>query len=611
VRPSRQIFLAIATIFIAVALVPALVPVLVPALFPAVSGPPPAPPPDDTQELIVMVRPGPVVYYPAPDGSIIGFDVELLRRFAAQRGTPLRFVPVDSGARMQSAVARGEAHIGVGGLLRPPAPPKPRVETPLPAVPDPVIDPAASVLWTSGFYTVEPVLIYNSDSYKPANWRDLKGETVAYIEGTGLDPDIAKIATEHPGIHFRALDLPSPAGLFAQVSEGSASYALVGSLQAAVARNVYLDYDVAFTAGAKRELAWIVSPRFRSLVDELDLFLQQAKRDGTVRRLAERYVPEQTSVARIDASALAESIRGVLPRWRAMFHDAQERTEVEWRLLAAIAYQESKWDPYAESETGVRGFMQITEDTAKHLGITNLLDPAQNVLGAARYLRDLKAKLPPRIAEPDRTWLALAAFNIGIAHVEDARVLAQKQKLNPDSWSDVRKALPLLALSEYHADAKYGYARGGMPVAFVDRVRAYYDVLLAREAALAPRLRMAGEPETPSVELASGFSIRVLSSGPPVQPGRAVSAMPRPEPMPSLATIPLVEPSPALATPWAEAMPALGSQPSFEAMPTLATTPPPEPMPALATAPFPPPMPAVDATPGTQPAAPIDSESAR
>ena len=140
--------------------------------------------------------------------------------------------------------------------------------------------------------------------------------------------------------------------------------------------------------------------------------------------------------------------------------------------------------------------MQITEDTARHLGIKDLLDPRQNVLGAARYLRDLKSKLPARIAEPDRTWLALAAFNIGLGHLEDARVLAQKQKLNPDLWSDVKKVLPLLALPEYHADARNGYARGGMPVAFVDRVRSYYDILLAHQPALQPRLRMLSDVET-------------------------------------------------------------------------------------------------------------------
>ena len=134
--------------------------------------------------------------------------------------------------------------------------------------------------------------------------------------------------------------------------------------------------------------------------------------------------------------------------------------------------------------------MQLTEDTARQLGVSDRMDPRASILAAARYLRDLKARLPGRIAEPDRTWLALAAFNIGLGHLEDARVLAQRQKLDPDAWQDVMQALPLLALPEHYEKARLGYARGGMPVAFVDRVRGYYDILLRHEAAHVPRLRM-------------------------------------------------------------------------------------------------------------------------
>jgi membrane-bound lytic murein transglycosylase F len=207
-------------------------------------------------------------------------------------------------------------------------------------------------------------------------------------------------------------------------------------------------------------------------------------------------VPDLKQFQRLDASGLHERVRSVLPQYRQLFRDAQEKTGIDWRLLAALAYQESKWDPGATSETGVRGFMQITEDTARRLGVTNLLDPGQNVLAGARYLRDLKDKMPARIQEPDRTWLALAAYNIGLGHLEDARVLAQRGGFDPDHWTNVKRALPLLALPEHYEKAKLGYARGGMPVAFVDRVRGYYDVLLAQQDALQPRLRLfADAPE--------------------------------------------------------------------------------------------------------------------
>jgi membrane-bound lytic murein transglycosylase F len=291
-------------------------------------------------------------------------------------------------------------------------------------------------------------------------------------------------------VKWEPISFPSPAGLISQVSDGTLDYAIVGSLAAAIARNIYLDFDVAFQVGGKREIAWAVPARFAALREDLDRFLARARLDGTLARVTDRYLPETSQFQRIDASGLKERMHTLLPQLRSLFHEAHEKTGIEWRLLAALAYQESKWDSAATSETGVRGMMQITEDTARRLGISDLTDPRQNIVGAARYLRDLKAKLPARIAEPDRTWFALAAYNIGLGHLEDARVLAQKQKLNPNLWSDVKKVLPLLALPEFYEQAKLGYARGGMPVAFVDRVRGYYDLLLAHETPHHPRLRM-------------------------------------------------------------------------------------------------------------------------
>ena len=481
VRPSRRPVLLLAGLALAAGV----------ALFPIARSPGPLPPPDAAQELIVLIRPGPAFYFPGPDGTLAGFDVDLARQFAAEKKLPLKFALADSAAQVIAAIAKGEAHIGAGGLYRPLASPNAGTTAAPAAAPAPgARQEAADLTWTTGFATAQPVLIYNRDGYRPANWRDLDGETVAFVADAGFESEIAAVRDAHPGIQWESLALPSVAGLISQVSDGTVSYAIVGSLAASLARNIYLDFDVAFPAGGKREIAWAVPPRFVDLQQELDRFLARLQRDGTLARLADRYMPDPGQIQRIDAGMLQERVHTVLPQYLPLFHDAQEKSGIEWRLLAAIAYQESQWDPAATSATGVRGIMQITEDTAKHLGISDLRDPAQNVAAAARYLRDIKAKLPERIHEPDRTWLALAAFNIGLGHLEDARILAQRQKLDPDLWSDVKKVLPLLAIPEYHQQAKLGYARGGMPVAFVDRVRGYYDVLLAQAPPHRPRLGM-------------------------------------------------------------------------------------------------------------------------
>lgn len=450
---------------------------------------PPATPALPSNELVVVVRPGSATYFNGPDGKPAGFDVDLLRLFGALRKTPVRFIPAANSGELAEAVAQGKAHLGAGGLYRPASAPAKAPKDSKPGM-------GASgerdrpVLWTSGYFSVAPVLIYNAEGFKPAGWRDLAGERVAYLTSTGLDADLAALRRTYPAVQWAPMDVPSGDALIAQVSDGRLDYAIVASNLAAVSRNVYLSFDVAFPIGGRRELGWVLPPDATGLRDEIDRFFLKIKRDGTLQRLVDRYFGHPQQVLRMDAGILQERIKSTLPQFRTAFERAQQMTGIEWRLLAAVAYQESQWDPLATSETGARGMMQLTEETARHLGILDRLDPKLSIAAAARYLRALKDKLPARIGEPDRTWLALAAFNIGLGHLEDARILAQKQRLNPDSWSDVKKTLPLLAEPEYYEQAKLGYARGGMPVAFVDRVRAYYDVLLAHQPGYQPRLQV-------------------------------------------------------------------------------------------------------------------------
>ncbi|TMH29101.1 MAG: membrane-bound lytic murein transglycosylase MltF [Betaproteobacteria bacterium] len=435
--------------------------------------PSPAPPSASSNELLVLLRPGPAAWFSGPHGQN-GFDYDLAHRFAKEQGFELK-VARASDPLAKLAEGGNNAVIGAGGVYRPTA-----AATPL-------MHP--HLLYSASYYAVEPVLIYNMDSNKPTTWADLAGDSVAVIADSSLAVALGAVRAEHPEIKWQPMALPSTEALISQVSDGTLDYAIVPSNEADALRNVYLNFERAFAVAAKQDLVWAFPPAQAALRDRVDAFFARLRRDGTLQRLTERYF-NYSQMPRLDAGVFQERVKALLPRYRTLFQRAQQTSGVEWRLLAAIAYQESQWDNQAVSETGARGLMQLTEETARQLGASDRLDSEASVLAAARYFRDLKDKLPSRIAEPDRTWLALAAYNVGIAHLEDARVLAQKQKLNPDSWMAVKQALPLLASPEYYEEAKYGYARGGMPVAFVDRVRAYYDVLLAQQAPLQPRLRM-------------------------------------------------------------------------------------------------------------------------
>ena len=173
-------------------------------------------------------------------------------------------------------------------------------------------------------------------------------------------------------------------------------------------------------------------------------------------------------------------------------------TGIDWRLLAAIGYQESQWDAFATSSTGVRGLMMLTGDTADRMGVTNRLDARQSILGGARYLVMMKETLPSRIPEPDRTWLALAAYNQGQGHMEDARRIAQARGGSPDDWADVKEALPYLSRGTYSKVMKYGYARGGEALHFAENIRNYYDILLRLEPEYNPLFNLGSSDEAPA-----------------------------------------------------------------------------------------------------------------
>jgi membrane-bound lytic murein transglycosylase F len=178
-----------------------------------------------------------------------------------------------------------------------------------------------------------------------------------------------------------------------------------------------------------------------------------------------------------EARRFQDDVARRLPELRALFAQAAGSQSLDWRLLAAVGYQESRWDDHAVSGDGAAGIMMLTASTARAMGVADRSNTAQNIAGGAAYLAQVLQMIPARIGEPDRTWLALAAYNVGFGHLEDARILAQTQGKNADSWADVSEVLPWLAQERWYNLARRGYARGWEPVRFVEQVRGYLAVL--------------------------------------------------------------------------------------------------------------------------------------
>ena len=122
--------------------------------------------------------------------------------------------------------------------------------------------------------------------------------------------------------------------------------------------------------------------------------------------------------------------------------------------------------------------MMLTRTTAEQMDVSDRNDPRQSILGGARYLRVVEKKIPKRIDPVNRLWLTLAGYNVGFGHLEDARILTERDGGNPDIWLEVKQRLPLLAQKKYYSTVRHGFARGNEPVNYVDNIRNFYELLV-------------------------------------------------------------------------------------------------------------------------------------
>lgn len=230
---------------------------------------------------------------------------------------------------------------------------------------------------------------------------------------------------------------------------------------------------------ADQPVRWMFSrAQDPSLKLAADRFLQSWQQSGKLDELLKRHLhnlPQRNFVTRRDFWLHLEER---LPRYLEMYRQAGVETGIDWRLLAAIGYQESHWDPLASSPTGVKGIMMLTRSAAKQQNISDRTDPGQSIAGGARHLLWMEKRIPKRIQGNDLLWFTLAAYNIGYGHLEDARVLTERQNGDPDHWDEVKERLPLLSEKKFYATVKHGRARGQEPVTYVENIRYYYRLLV-------------------------------------------------------------------------------------------------------------------------------------
>ncbi|MBS4099608.1 MAG: membrane-bound lytic murein transglycosylase MltF [Sulfuricella sp.] len=430
----------------------------------------PVPPFRESGELVVITRNSPTTYYEDAQGQMAGIENDLATLFAGELGLKVRFVVAPDFSQILPMLQRHQGHFAAAGLTVTPAREK-------------------IVRFGPAYQTVQQQLAYSTFSLRPAGIKNLVGKRIEVVAGSSYAERLRSLKEQFPQLRWEENSQHESEELLEHVADGLTDYVVADSHVISVVQNYRPNLDVAFSLGKPEKLAWAFPlAGGDELVEKAQAFFERITQDGTLRRLLDRYYGHLERLEGEDIDSFLDKMNSDLPEYRKLFQRAQELTDIDWRLLAALGYQESHWDPLATSPTGVRGLMMLTADTADQLGVSNRLDPRQNIPAGARYLQNLKDTLPGRIGEPDRTWIALAAYNTGQGHVEDARVLAQQMKLDPDSWTDLKKSLPLLTKPAYYKNVKHGYARGGEAVIFTESTRTYYDILVKFEKPYKPGL---------------------------------------------------------------------------------------------------------------------------
>ncbi len=326
------------------------------------------------------------------------------------------------------------------------------------------------------YQNVSQKLVFKQGSKWPRAIEDLSEELLV-IAGSSHVETLKELKQEYANLNWRETEEKDAEELLEMVLNEELAYTVSDSNILAVLRRRHPELSIGFTVKDEQGVAWALDKnQDDSLLAALIEYFGLIQSNGRLAALEDKYFGHVSLFNYVDTREFIKSARSILPDFRPLFEEYSQ--DVDWRLLAAMSYQESHWNPLATSPTGVRGMMMLTLATANDLGIESRLDPEQSIKGGSDYFINLLSRIPARIQEPDRIWFALASYNIGLGHLEDARVLTQRQGGNPDMWVDVKKRLPLLRQKKYYKTTKYGYARGNEAVTYVDNIRRYYDTLV-------------------------------------------------------------------------------------------------------------------------------------
>ncbi|HKK71989.1 MAG TPA: transporter substrate-binding domain-containing protein [Candidatus Krumholzibacteria bacterium] len=396
-------------------------------------------------------------------GQLMGFEYELAKKFAADQGLRLEVVVAPSHDDLLPMLRAGEGDFAAAFL------------TPTDERRD------AGVAFSRPYHWASEVLVGRRGEAAIDSIADLGGRTVTVRRSSAYWTHLEALR-DSTGIDFELraapADMETEAILHA-VGEGEIDLTVADSHLLELEMTIRDDIAGLLTLGEPQGHAWAVHPDNRELLAAIDAYFDQQVR-GLFYNM--RYTKYFERVRHLSDGGAELRGDGSISPYDDLVRRTAEAHGFDWRLVVAQMYQESRFDPDAESWAGARGLMQVLPRTAQELGIDDLHDPEKSIEAGLRYLEWVRERFPASLDPAERMWFTLAGYNAGHGHVRDARRLARRLGYDPDRWlGHVEHAMLKLSEPEHANRARHGFVRGREPVQYVrsirDRYRAYVELL--------------------------------------------------------------------------------------------------------------------------------------
>ena len=404
-------------------------------------------------KLTILTTNLPTTYYYDRDNKLAGPEYEMTRSFAENLKVDVEYKVYDSTKAVLKALRNNEGDIAAAGLT--------------------VTDKRKKEFDYGPVYQkTNEYLVCHRSKKRINNVEGLNNHEVIIA----ADSSYIESLKAYPEMTWTADDELNTADLMAQVASKKIDCTISDSTLFSIERRYHTEIQNKYTLAKESRLAWMLNKNNDDLKQAIGEWFDQYKEGYDLAYMLEKYYGYVEIFDYVDTHKFLKRVETRLPKYKDFFIDAANKNDIDPSLLAAQSYQESHWNRKAQSPTGVRGIMMLTQPVAKSLGVTNRLHAKQNIYAGAKFQAKMK-KMVTDVDEPDRSWLALAAYNVGRGHFRDAQSLARKLNKDPDRWSEMKEVLPLLSQKKYYKDLRYGYARGSEPARYVTRIRNYDELL--------------------------------------------------------------------------------------------------------------------------------------